>query len=543
MKPLQLLQHCHAQLKMPSKKPFFKSTKKYFREYCDLSTIHGLKYVGGNRTTAERGWWLIVLLLSLAFCSYCIYLVYEKWENSPIIISFANEETSIYEIPFPAVTICPVIESYNYGHTAIHFESLESLEIEYKSYMNLICDASSKEFKFNNKTNNIPFDDNVFNQEEFYNFIRNIIDIYPTLYVDWRNEFFLEEQLFDTILTDDGICLSFNLLSPKRIYKDNVQNYFFDRINNGRYDRSSNWSLDRGYSHNSGINAYPRRVSFSGAANGLNVNLLVKENYNHSFCKPLLSLQGFKVILHTPSTLPRLSQEHFYLPLNTAVKGGVKPVVMNTSEKVKKFEAEKRNCYFENEGSLKYFKEYTLNNCESDCLIRYTLYLCGCVSLYMPRDNITTICTNKKKKCMKKAEKRMFNKKLKWSSKNADNNKKPPQCHCLPSCRDISYEVVTSSTNTGPVIMSIGSELQRFSQSDLEIYFKRNHFIPMKRQFQTELGDLTDFLGNFGGLLGLFTGFSILSFMEIIYFLTIRILYNIRLYNEWSGKKDEESNS
>lgn len=36
-----------------------------------------------------------------------ITLTYKKWEVAPVIVTFATKETPIYEIPFPAVTICP----------------------------------------------------------------------------------------------------------------------------------------------------------------------------------------------------------------------------------------------------------------------------------------------------------------------------------------------------------------------------------------------------------------------------------------------------
>lgn len=43
----------------------------------------------------------------LTACVISIYAVYNKWERSPVIVNFANRGTPIYEIPFPAVTICP----------------------------------------------------------------------------------------------------------------------------------------------------------------------------------------------------------------------------------------------------------------------------------------------------------------------------------------------------------------------------------------------------------------------------------------------------
>jgi Amiloride-sensitive sodium channel len=58
-------------------------------------------------------------------------------------------------------------------------------------------------------------------------------------------------------------------------------------------------------------------------------------------------------------------------------------------------------------------------------------------------------------------------------------------------------------------------------RSMISIFFKNDDFIYTKR---SELYGLTDFIANFGGLLGLFLGVSILSIVEIIYFISFRQL-------------------
>ena len=67
-----------------------------------------------------------------------------------------------------------------------------------------------------------------------------------------------------------------------------------------------------------------------------------------------------------------------------------------------------------------------------------------------------------------------------------------------------------------------------FSQqySRLTIFFKDSQFITSIR---SELYGQTEFFANCGGLLGLFMGFSFLSLIEIIYYLTIRLACNINL--------------
>lgn len=67
-----------------------------------------------------------------------------------------------------------------------------------------------------------------------------------------------------------------------------------------------------------------------------------------------------------------------------------------------------------------------------------------------------------------------------------------------------------------------------------QIFFKDNQFITSERN---ELFGPIDFVANLGGLLGLFIGFSLLSLVEIIYYLTLRLVANLKLFGKknWSG--------
>lgn len=60
----------------------------------------------------NRIWWIIAFGLSLFFCGFLIHNVWIKWDQSPVIVSFAEKSTPVWEIPFPAVTICPETKTY-----------------------------------------------------------------------------------------------------------------------------------------------------------------------------------------------------------------------------------------------------------------------------------------------------------------------------------------------------------------------------------------------------------------------------------------------
>lgn len=79
----------------------------FFYDFCQNSTIHGIKFMGDRkRHLAERLWWLIAFLVSVFWCARLMLNVWERWDRSPVIVTFAERPTPIWQIPFPAVTIC-----------------------------------------------------------------------------------------------------------------------------------------------------------------------------------------------------------------------------------------------------------------------------------------------------------------------------------------------------------------------------------------------------------------------------------------------------
>lgn len=105
----------------------------------------------------------------------------------------------------------------------------------------------------------------------------------------------------------------------------------------------------------------------------------------------------------------------------------------------------RRNCYLKHERQLKFFKIYTKNNCEQECLSNFTVKTCGCAQFYMISelisyfwiilinnwilgDNSTRICMAIEKDCYDEA-------KLWFESEGRKS------CECLPPCRSIKYSV------------------------------------------------------------------------------------------------------
>lgn len=48
----------------------------------------------------------MAFMTALGFAAYFISILYIKWIDSPVIVSFNPMDASITDIPFPAITIC-----------------------------------------------------------------------------------------------------------------------------------------------------------------------------------------------------------------------------------------------------------------------------------------------------------------------------------------------------------------------------------------------------------------------------------------------------
>lgn len=133
---------------------------------------------------------------------------------------------------------------------------------------------------------------------------------------------------------------------------------------------SDEWSLEGGYD-TINSSAYPRRVLGPGARAGFNIVLKLTTPDLDYMCRG--PVQGFKILLHTPGEIPRVSKQYFRVPLRQEVVVSVKPNMITTSEGLAGYAPERRQCYFNNERDLKFFKVYTQANCELECLAAFTI--------------------------------------------------------------------------------------------------------------------------------------------------------------------------
>lgn len=85
-----------------------------------------------SRPLTERLSWIIAFVLCLIGCGILIHDSWNKWEQSPVIINFNEKSTPVWDIPFPAVTICPETKtkSYIFNFTKVFNHVVEGVVLD-----------------------------------------------------------------------------------------------------------------------------------------------------------------------------------------------------------------------------------------------------------------------------------------------------------------------------------------------------------------------------------------------------------------------------
>lgn len=233
------------------------------------------------------------------------------------------------------------------------------------------------------------------------------------------------------VITDHGFCFSYNLLDYNSIFNADVISDDFDSykgpvFSQGIFKNLYNstdvkWTLGKGYSKNGQV---PFRISKRHKFQ-VQVELSTYLVYN---CEVMN--KNYKIFFHLPHEYPNRFHAYKYIESSGSKRIFLTAEYYDSDPEMRKFPPENRECYFEGERHLKFFKSYTQKQCHYECLTNFTLSQCGCVKFSMPRDNHTPICNFTEVVCYEEAL-------SDWL--DLDVQKK---CDCLASCVDIKYDLV-----------------------------------------------------------------------------------------------------
>lgn len=394
------------------------------REYLVSSTLHGLRYIGtATLSVFERVFFGVSFFMVVVLAAYFISNVYQKWRETPVIIGLDPVSTNINEIPFPAVTIC------NMNQVKKSFAASLTTQKD-KIILDSICTQGDN---INDENENV---------EGRWSYVREFLlnssqscDAMIQL-CRFGKERVLCDTVFKSVLTDEGLCCTFNAVHPKLMFNDFDQEDQLDTSLTGDIEYMT-WTPEGGY-ENSEQEPYPYPVPGSGKHMGL--TLMVNADVNNYYCSSTSS-SGFKLLLHSPIETPKVANYGFSIATGVEANVVINPRISEASELIRKIPIKQRQCIFANEANLSYYKIYSKKNCEMECSSKTTELECGCTLYYMPRNNNgSKICNRKKAACYEQV---LYDIAQSVDDKFSCN-------YCLPACygitRGVSAGDVTEST-------------------------------------------------------------------------------------------------
>lgn len=143
------------------------------------------------------------------------------------------------------------------------------------------------------------------------------------------------------------------------------------------------WNREDGYQSNIAESAtFPYRTFSSNMFGSLMVNLGFLVNRDeYVFNK---SPSSFSIVLYSPDDLPHEQKNVYVVSLDEDVFISIRATAIKTSNGLRSYEPHGRGCFFNSERKLRYFKSYSFQKCQLECLTNHTEQLCKCVHFSMP---------------------------------------------------------------------------------------------------------------------------------------------------------------
>jgi len=310
----------------------------------------------------------------------------------------------------------------------------------------------------------------------------------------------LEEcsHFFKEILTDEGVCYTFNMLPDSELF-----NGVDAEDDNSTSPIWKSWFTSE---QDEKFSVFPHRA-LSGFDYGLNIVLNMNNSDLDYICKG--PVQGFRLKVHPPNEFPKMSEGYQRIPLQSETLVAVKPTVTFTKGS--------DQCHSTSSNPLQHFKQYSYHNCMNECESQFVHSKCGCVKFWMVHNDETKICNQRQVTCVTDAL-------TEFSTTYTFEN--PFSCDCKPTCDNLEYNTKVSYADFefAKVFTAYGADLEEFpdaSMSRLTVVIDKNYYSP------TVIGSLNDssvdFIAKLGGILAFFLGVSWISIIEIIFYLFKRV--------------------
>ena len=387
----------------------------------------------------------------------------------------------------------------------------------------------------------------------------------------WRGRQTPCSDLFQTVSTDRGMCCSLNQMRATQMFTGKK---FRDKVTKmQKRDQSLAFAGSKNPSSQEEL------MPWAGISNGLTVVLDARTNkVSHSSIND--DNEGFFALVESTQSFPLLQKRSLLIPTGQISEIAVSPVHVTSGPNLKAAVVpEKRFCYFGDEYKLRLFRKYRQDNCKLECGIKFAQDQMNTTDLchpwYLPTKDFQTV--------------RMCSPKETFGFQYLMKSVPDSFCtHCLPDCTTTQYKTeissslfrrcdirnlalgelcdfksildppvwgskmddeVTDQAGAKPNWIKSGPSRRSWMQeedSQEQVFKVENKNRPLYEAYEKDITVATfyfdsptsyeytrearmtivAFISKVGGIAGVWIGFSLLSVVEMIYWLTIRLLYN-----------------
>ncbi|XP_017120757.1 sodium channel protein Nach [Drosophila elegans] len=181
---------------------------------------------------------------------------------------------------------------------------------------------------------------------------------------------------------------------------------------------------------------------------------------------------------------------------------------IENDEEIRQTSVHQRNCRFADENILDVHKFYSYSACTVQCRKDRQMELCNCSSHLSPNSPDWQLCNMDGLECLNRNYEDLSVIIAQWSKRRG---RKGLVCDCLPSCTEVDITTVYDSKEN---LVGNQNPVSRIEVGLIEL--------PTERYKRNLVRGKLDLVVSIGGTTGLFVGASLLSFVEIFYYITIR---------------------
>ncbi|XP_065209884.1 uncharacterized protein LOC135838178 [Planococcus citri] len=222
--------------------------------------------------------------------------------------------------------------------------------------------------------------------------------------------------------------------------------------------------------------------------------------------------------VHSPNEIPDISSSFFKVSGRMDRDTSFTVLETTVSPEINRLNPSQRKCRFEEEPTIPHMKVYSFNLCRMQCRKEKAFELCGCAPYFYQKEHGIPVCGIKGLVCLSKYSEELINLRM--------SNGEKLECNCLPQCINNRYfvdrEVVRQWSFPVPYDIRFRWAIEKFSK------------IRLRRDVIFSFEDL---VVSFGGTAAFFLGCSVLSFVEIIYFFTLRLIWFVFTKEETTKNK------